>query len=175
MNLTSAYTTSEIESNLTTIPSLGTKGQTFDKEVEHTTAPDYIGRISRGDHFATGEAPPPFMSMLNTEPSDLNEIPFASELSDHELLNLQQILRYREGIPATQHWKEVLVKYPLLISDPLIHEGRPVVQGTRIAVSTILNYLVRGPGKDGLKRDYPILSEEQITQSIAFTLELLQG
>jgi uncharacterized protein (DUF433 family) len=46
--------------------------------------------------------------------------------------------------------------------------GKPVVIGTRIAVSDVLNWLANGMSKEEIKHDFPELSEEKINACLLY-------
>lgn len=54
------------------------------------------------------------------------------------------------------------ISKPLIISDPAILYGRPVVAGTRLSVELILEKLGAGESIDDLLADYPHLSREAV-------------
>ncbi len=56
----------------------------------------------------------------------------------------------------------------IIISDPKIMFGKPVVAGTRVTVELILDRLAAGESEDGLIADFPHLSKEAIRAALAF-------
>ena len=56
----------------------------------------------------------------------------------------------------------------LIITDPTILAGKPVIAGTRISVQLILEKLRDGWSIDNLLDDYPQLSREQVIAAIAY-------
>jgi len=56
----------------------------------------------------------------------------------------------------------------LIITDPTILAGKPVIAGTRISVQHILEKLRDGWTIDNLLDDYPELTREQIIAVIAY-------
>ena len=52
--------------------------------------------------------------------------------------------------------------------DPLKRFGKPLVKGTRIAVSDVLNWLSNGMSNDEIIADFPELTEEKIRACLAF-------
>jgi len=58
------------------------------------------------------------------------------------------------------------IKYPV-VSDPGILGGTPVIKGTRIPASLILDLLRRGYSIEILKEEYPSLSSKKISAFMA--------
>jgi uncharacterized protein (DUF433 family) len=56
----------------------------------------------------------------------------------------------------------------VIITDPDILAGKPVIAGTRISVQLILEKLGDGWSIDNLLDDYPQLSREQVIAAIAY-------
>ncbi len=54
--------------------------------------------------------------------------------------------------------------------DPAVCHGKPVIQGTRVLVSTVLGALAGGDSREDVERDYAITSEQ-----IAAALEFASG
>ncbi len=54
-----------------------------------------------------------------------------------------------------------MAKQPIVI-DPAICGGRPIVAGTRMRVSDVLDALAAGAGTDELLADFPDLTREDI-------------
>jgi len=57
--------------------------------------------------------------------------------------------------------------------DPEICNGKPVIRGKRIAVQTILEFLSAGDAKEDILKQYPSLTEEDITTCLQFAAELM--
>jgi uncharacterized protein (DUF433 family) len=55
-----------------------------------------------------------------------------------------------------------------IIRDPTILVGKPVVRGTRIPVSLILNYMEHGHSVEELLDDYPVLTREDIEAAVTY-------
>ena len=51
--------------------------------------------------------------------------------------------------------------------DPAVCHGKPVIQGTRVLVSTVLGALAGGDSREDVERDYAITSE-QIAAALRF-------
>lgn len=56
----------------------------------------------------------------------------------------------------------------LIVRDPQICNGEPVIRGTRVTVRTILASLAEGSWVDEILADFPTLTEAQIRAVIAF-------
>jgi uncharacterized protein (DUF433 family) len=54
-------------------------------------------------------------------------------------------------------------------SDPEVRGGKPCIQGTRITVSDILEYLAGGMSEGEVLADFPSLQKEDIRAALAFT------
>ncbi len=55
-----------------------------------------------------------------------------------------------------------------IVVDPKIMVGKPIVRGTRIPVSMILNLIAHGFSFDQIIEDYPILTEDDIRAAILY-------
>lgn len=55
-----------------------------------------------------------------------------------------------------------------IVVDPKILTGKPVIRGTRIPVSLILNLIAFGGTFASIVEDYPILTEEDIRAAILY-------
>jgi uncharacterized protein (DUF433 family) len=55
--------------------------------------------------------------------------------------------------------------------DPEVRGGKPVIRGTRITVSDILEYLAGGMSHEELLADFPDLSEDDIRAALIFAAE----
>lgn len=56
--------------------------------------------------------------------------------------------------------------------DPKVCFGRPVIRGTRIWVSLILDNLAEGVDEDELLQAYPQLTHEDVRAALAFAAEM---
>jgi uncharacterized protein (DUF433 family) len=72
-------------------------------------------------------------------------------------------------------YRENSMKKGLIISDPKILNGKPVVKGTRISVALILQCLSSGMSKEDILRGYPTLSEEGLGAALDFAARQFQG
>lgn len=59
--------------------------------------------------------------------------------------------------------------------DPLICSGKPVIKGTRIIVSDLLNQLGAGQTVDDLIRGYPGLSDKDVRAALEFAAATLNN
>jgi uncharacterized protein (DUF433 family) len=50
----------------------------------------------------------------------------------------------------------------LIVIDPALCNGRPVIKGTRISVQTVLEFLAAGDSVDDIIEAYPILTRAQV-------------
>jgi len=55
-----------------------------------------------------------------------------------------------------------------IISDPSILFGKPTFKGTRIPVEIIIEKISDGEAIESVLKSYPQLSEEDITEALAF-------
>jgi uncharacterized protein (DUF433 family) len=58
--------------------------------------------------------------------------------------------------------------HDLILRDPAICGGQPVIRGTRVLVRVILGYLAHGEPIDVILREFPSLTEQDIRAVIAF-------
>ena len=63
----------------------------------------------------------------------------------------------------------------LIISNPKIMMGKPVIRGTRITVELILEKLAAGESVDQILNEHPRLTREAIQASCAFAAEALKA
>jgi uncharacterized protein (DUF433 family) len=54
---------------------------------------------------------------------------------------------------------------------PTVRSGKPVISGTRITVSEILEYLASGMTEAEILADFPDLSQEDILATLAFAAQ----
>lgn len=62
----------------------------------------------------------------------------------------------------------VLHNHPHISVEPGICHGKPVIKGTRILVANILGALAGGSSREELLRDYPSLTDADISAALAF-------
>lgn len=58
-----------------------------------------------------------------------------------------------------------------IIIDPAILAGHPVIAGTRVPVSVILNYLSHGAAFAHIQKDYPELTARDIQAAVSYAEE----
>ena len=63
----------------------------------------------------------------------------------------------------------------LIISDPEILNGKPIVKGTRISVALILQCIASGMTKEDILQGYPTLTREGLEASLDFAARQFQG
>ena len=63
----------------------------------------------------------------------------------------------------------------LIVSDPMVMTGKPVVRGTRITVELILEKLAAGQTEDQLLRAHPRLTHDAILAALGFAAEALRA
>ncbi|MEL7162995.1 MAG: DUF433 domain-containing protein, partial [Bacteroidota bacterium] len=67
--------------------------------------------------------------------------------------------------------RAMLSDYPLLGRDPEVLGGKPIVRGTRISVSIILEWFASGGTPATIHEAYPHVSIEAIQQALLFASE----
>ncbi|MEI7843966.1 MAG: DUF433 domain-containing protein [Gallionellaceae bacterium] len=55
--------------------------------------------------------------------------------------------------------------------DPAVRSGKPVISGTRITVSDVLEYLASGMTESEILADFPDLTHEDILATLAFAAQ----
>jgi uncharacterized protein (DUF433 family) len=63
----------------------------------------------------------------------------------------------------------------LILSDPAIMMGKPVIAGTRITVELILEKLAAGESIPDILKAHPRLTEEAVRAALAFAAEALRA
>lgn len=79
-----------------------------------------------------------------------------------------RFLRWR-GSPAHEAALSGLLERITL--DPEVRRWKPVIRGTRITVSDILEYLAGGMSHEQIVADFPDLSEDDIRAALSFAAE----
>jgi uncharacterized protein (DUF433 family) len=67
------------------------------------------------------------------------------------------------------------MKENLIVSDPDVMMGKPVIVGTRISVELILEKLAAGETAQQIIGDHPRLTEEAIRAALAFAVKALRS
>ncbi len=67
------------------------------------------------------------------------------------------------------------MKTNLVISDPAVMLGKPVIAGTRIPVELILEKLAAGETEEQLLEAHPLLTREGIKAALAFAAKALHA
>jgi uncharacterized protein (DUF433 family) len=62
--------------------------------------------------------------------------------------------------------------YPRIESDPGILRGKPIIQGSRLTVETILENFASGYSFEDLLDAYPFLAPEDITAALEYAAQL---
>jgi len=55
-----------------------------------------------------------------------------------------------------------------IITDPNICNGKPIIRGMRITVSTIIEYLAAGESVENILKAYPSIDSEDIKACLAY-------
>jgi uncharacterized protein (DUF433 family) len=63
----------------------------------------------------------------------------------------------------------------LIICDPEILNGKPVIKGTRISVALILQCLASGMTREDILRGYPTVTPDGIDAALDFAARQFQG
>jgi uncharacterized protein (DUF433 family) len=63
----------------------------------------------------------------------------------------------------------------LIVSDPAVMMGKPVIKGTRITVELILEKLAAGETIEQILEAYPHLTQEGIQAALSFAAEALRS
>ncbi len=64
---------------------------------------------------------------------------------------------------------------PLVISNPKVMMGKPVIAGTRITVESILDRLAAGEAEQEILAAFPRLTAQGIKAALAFAAEALRN
>lgn len=66
-------------------------------------------------------------------------------------------------------------KKDLIVCDPKILNGKPIVKGTRISVALILQNIASGMTKEDILHGYPTLTKEGLDAALDFAARQFQG
>lgn len=61
-----------------------------------------------------------------------------------------------------------LAGFPRIAVDPAVCGGRPVIAGTRVRVSDVLDMLAGGASTAEIVADFPYLSEDDVRAALAY-------
>jgi len=67
------------------------------------------------------------------------------------------------------------MKQTIIVSDPAILMGKPIVSGTRITVELILEKLASGETIEQILESHPRLTREGVSAALAFAAEALRA
>jgi uncharacterized protein (DUF433 family) len=67
------------------------------------------------------------------------------------------------------------MKKNLIVCDPAILNGKPIVKGTRISVALILQCLSSGMSKEDILQGYPTLTHKGLEAALEFAAQQFQG
>jgi uncharacterized protein (DUF433 family) len=67
------------------------------------------------------------------------------------------------------------MKKNLIVCDPAILNGKPIVKGTRISVALILQCLSSGMSKEDILRGHPTLTQKGLEAALEFAAQQFQG
>lgn len=60
---------------------------------------------------------------------------------------------------------------PLIVSDPRVMVGKPIIKGTRITVEHILNEVANGLTVEEILAEYPHLTRQGVVAALRFAAE----
>ncbi len=60
---------------------------------------------------------------------------------------------------------------PMIVSDPNVMVGKPVIRGTRITVEHILQEVANGLSIDEILQEYPHLTREGVQAALKFAID----
>ena len=66
-------------------------------------------------------------------------------------------------------------KTGLIISNPKVMMGKPIIRGTRITVELILEKFAAGHTEDDILRAHPHLTRESVRAALTFAAEAVQA
>ena len=79
---------------------------------------------------------------------------------------METFFGYNESMP-------LLEAESMVISDPQVMDGLPVIRGTRIAVYLILEMLEAGLTIDQIVTEYPHLTADQVRAAVRYARDLV--
>lgn len=66
-----------------------------------------------------------------------------------------------------------MLKKNLIVQDPNILGGKPIIAGTRMSVESVLELLSSGVDINDILKEYPFLKKEQIQASIEYAKNIV--
>jgi len=63
----------------------------------------------------------------------------------------------------------------LIVCDPNILNGKPIIKGTRISVTLILQNIASGMSKEDILRGYPTITKKGLDAALDFAARQFQG
>lgn len=63
----------------------------------------------------------------------------------------------------------------MIITDPNILNGKPIIAGTRISVELIMNFLASGMSVENILLEYKELKRKEVLEAIAYAAELVSS
>jgi uncharacterized protein (DUF433 family) len=95
--------------------------------------------------------------------------PIAPKFLERMAFFSEAYYNYHEG------QRRMLMRNNLIVSDPKIMLGKPVIAGTRITVELILEKLAAGETVEQILEAHPRLTRESIQAALAFAAEALRA
>jgi uncharacterized protein (DUF433 family) len=77
------------------------------------------------------------------------------------------------GLAMSAGLRQIPRMEDLIVIDPAVCNGRPVVKGTRIAVQTVMEFLAAGDSVDEVLEAYPSLTREQVLACMEWASRLM--
>ncbi len=68
-----------------------------------------------------------------------------------------------------------MVEFKHIHSDPEILGGKPVVRGTRVSISLIMEWLASGASPSQIANKHPMLNEEIVLEAIQYAARFIQN
>ncbi len=84
------------------------------------------------------------------------------------------LVRIGESILFETHLLGILMTRILIVRDPRIMGGKPVVKGTRVTVEAILRRLASGLSVEDLLKEYPQLTEKDVRAALEYAARMLE-
>jgi len=67
------------------------------------------------------------------------------------------------------------MRQSLIVWDPEILNGEPIIKGTRVSVALVLQCFASGMTREDILRDYPTITREGIDAALDFAARQFQG